>query len=66
MTRRALGISARHLLVKAGVAAPKYRRRKPQIARHSDEWTIRELAEHLGMPQATLTRDCHQEIFRSL
>jgi DNA invertase Pin-like site-specific DNA recombinase len=55
----------RHLLVKAGVAAPKYRRRKPQIARHSDEWTIRELAEHLGMPQATLYTWVQQGRLRS-
>ncbi len=46
----------RHRLVAAGIAERK--RRKPAmtatIAREPDEWMIRELAEHLGMPQATL------------
>jgi DNA invertase Pin-like site-specific DNA recombinase len=55
----------RHLLVKAGIAAPKYRRRKPQIERHTDEWTIRELAEHLGMPEATLYTWVQQSRLRS-
>jgi excisionase family DNA binding protein len=34
--------------------APKYRRRKPQIERRPDEWTIRELAEQIGAPEPTL------------
>jgi DNA invertase Pin-like site-specific DNA recombinase len=44
----------RHLLLKAGVAAPKYSRRKPAIERQPDEWTVKELARHLAMPEATL------------
>jgi len=44
----------RHLLLKAGVAEVKYRRRKPELQRAPDEWTIRELAEHIGMPEPTL------------
>ena len=42
------------LLRGAGVIQPRYRRCKPPIERHPDEWTIRELAEHIGMPQPTL------------
>ena len=44
----------RHLLLGAGVIQPRYRRRKPQIDRHPDEWTIRELAAEIGMPEPTL------------
>jgi DNA invertase Pin-like site-specific DNA recombinase len=46
----------RHLLVKAGIAAPKQylHRQQPPIERRPDEWTIRELAEKIGMPEATL------------
>jgi hypothetical protein len=46
----------RHLLVKAGVAAPKkyLHRQQPPTERRPDEWTIRELAETIGMPEATL------------
>jgi excisionase family DNA binding protein len=43
-----------HLLIKAGAIEPKYRRNKPQIVRQPDEWTIRELAEHIGVPEPTL------------
>lgn len=43
-----------HLLIRAGAIEPKYRRRKPQIKRQSDEWTIRELAEQIGVPKPTL------------
>jgi excisionase family DNA binding protein len=43
-----------HLLIKAGVIKPKYRRRKTQIARQPNEWTIRELAEQIGVPESTL------------
>lgn len=46
----------RHRLVAAGIA--ERNRRKPAmiaaIAREPDEWMIRELAEYIGMPQATL------------
>ena len=55
----------RHLLVKAGIAAPKYRRRKPQIERQTAEWTIRELAAHLGVPEATLYTWVQQGRLRS-
>jgi excisionase family DNA binding protein len=43
-----------HLLIRAGAIEPKYRRRKPQIARQPNEWTIRELAEQTGGPESTL------------
>ena len=43
-----------HLLIKARVVAPKYRRSKPPIVRQPDEWTIRELAEQIGVPEPTL------------
>jgi excisionase family DNA binding protein len=43
-----------HLLIKARVVAPKYRRSKPPIIRQPDEWTIRELAEQIGVPEPTL------------
>jgi hypothetical protein len=44
----------RHRLLDAGVIRPRYHRRKPQIDRHPDEWTIRELAAGIGMPEPTL------------
>ncbi len=44
----------RHLLTKAGIAKLKVRHRPPQIDRAPDEWTIRELAEIIGMPEPTL------------
>jgi DNA invertase Pin-like site-specific DNA recombinase len=43
-----------HLLIRAGAIEPKYRRRKPQIERQPDEWTIRELAGQIGVPEPTL------------
>lgn len=43
-----------HLLTKAGVIEPKHRRRRPPIERQPDEWTIRELAEQIGVPEPTL------------
>jgi excisionase family DNA binding protein len=43
-----------HLLINARIIEPKYRRRKPQIVRRADEWTIRELAEQIGVPEPTL------------
>jgi DNA invertase Pin-like site-specific DNA recombinase len=43
-----------HLLIKSGVESVKYRRRPSQIERRPNEWTIRELAEEIGMPQPTL------------
>jgi predicted transposase YbfD/YdcC len=43
-----------HLLLKSGAETIKYRRRPPQIARLENEWTTRELAEEIGMPQPTL------------
>jgi DNA invertase Pin-like site-specific DNA recombinase len=43
-----------HLLLRAGVVQPRSRRRKPPIDRCPNEWTIRELAEHIGMPEPTL------------
>ncbi len=44
----------RHLLTKAAIVKPGPRRRQPQIDRAADEWTIRELAETIGMPEPTL------------
>ena len=43
-----------HLLIKSGAETVKYRRRPPRIERRPNEWTIRELAEEIGMPQPTL------------
>ena len=43
-----------HLLIKSGAETVKYRRRPSSIERRPNEWTIRELAEELGMPQPTL------------
>jgi DNA invertase Pin-like site-specific DNA recombinase len=54
-----------HLLIKAGVIEPRYRRRKPKIARQPDEWTIRELAEKIGMPEPTLYTWVQQGRLRS-
>jgi DNA invertase Pin-like site-specific DNA recombinase len=42
------------LLVNGGIVTRRYRQRKPQVDRQSDEWTIRELAERIGMPEPTL------------
>jgi hypothetical protein len=43
-----------HLLIKSGVETIEYRRRPLSIERRPNEWTIRELAEEIGMPQPTL------------
>jgi DNA-directed RNA polymerase specialized sigma24 family protein len=43
-----------HLLINSGVESVKYRRRASTIERRPNEWTIRELAEEIGMPQPTL------------
>jgi hypothetical protein len=43
-----------HLLIKSGAETVKYRRRPSRIERRPNEWTIRELAEEIGMPQPTL------------
>jgi hypothetical protein len=42
-----------HLLLQSGIVEAKHRRKR-QIERGVDEWTIRELAEQIGMPQPTL------------
>ena len=44
----------RRLLTTAGVVEPSPRRPRALPERKPDEWTIRELAEELGVPQATL------------
>ncbi len=44
----------RHLLTTAGVIEPVVRRPRTIPERQPDEWTIRELAEELGVPQPTL------------
>lgn len=43
-----------HLLLRAGIVEHQYHRRPRSIQREPDEWTIRELAEEIGMPQPTL------------
>jgi hypothetical protein len=43
-----------HPLIKSGAQSVKYRRRPSKIERRPNEWTIRELAEEIGMPQPTL------------
>lgn len=43
-----------HFLIKSGAETPKYRRPRLRIERLENEWTIRELAEKIGMPQPTL------------
>jgi excisionase family DNA binding protein len=44
----------RRLLISAGVIEPGLRRPRTISERQPDEWTIRELAEQLGVPQPTL------------
>ena len=44
----------RRMLTAAGVVRPSPRRPRLLPERQPDEWTIRELAEELGVPQATL------------
>lgn len=53
-----------HLLIKAGVVVPKTRGPR-RIERRPDEWTIRELAEKIGMPQPTLYTWVQQGRLRS-
>ena len=43
-----------HLLLRAGIVERRYPRGPRPIEREPDEWTIRELAEEIGMPQPTL------------
>jgi hypothetical protein len=54
-----------HLLTRAGVIAPKYRRRAREIERGANEWTIRELAAQIGMPESTLYNWVQQGRLRS-
>jgi hypothetical protein len=42
------------LLIGAGILEPRQRRPRVIIDRQPDEWTIRELAEEIGLPQSTL------------
>ena len=44
----------RQLLTAAGVIEPAPRRERTLPGRQPDEWTIRELTEKLGIPQATV------------
>jgi len=55
----------RRLIAKAGLAAPRPRRRKLEIPRQADEWTIGELAKHLGMSEPTLYTWVQQGRLRS-
>jgi len=43
-----------HLMVGAGILVSRPRRPSGIVARAPDEWTIRELAERIGMPESTL------------
>ena len=43
-----------HMLLRTGAISIKYRRPESRIDRRADEWTIRELAELLGVPQPTV------------
>jgi excisionase family DNA binding protein len=47
-------LMVRRLLTSAGVIEPAPRRPRTIPERQPDEWTIRELAEELGVPQSTL------------
>jgi DNA invertase Pin-like site-specific DNA recombinase len=55
----------RRLIAKAGLAAPRQRRRKLEIPRQTDEWTVGELAGHLGMRESTLYNWVQQGRLRS-
>ncbi len=55
----------RKLVAKAGLAAPGHRRRKRELPRQTDEWTIRQLADHLGMREPTLYTWVQQGRLRS-
>jgi DNA invertase Pin-like site-specific DNA recombinase len=55
----------RRLIAKAGLASPRQRRSKLEIPRQTDEWTIRELADHLGMRESTLYTWVQQGRLRS-
>ena len=48
------GPMVRHLLTTAGVIEPSQRQPRTIPQRQPDEWTIRELAKELGVPQPTL------------
>jgi hypothetical protein len=43
-----------NLLSSAGIITPKYRRKPRDLRRQANEWTIRELAAEIGMPEPTL------------
>ncbi len=59
------GSMVHHLLSKAGIVPPKYRRRRPNIDRTTSEWTIAELARHIPMPEPTLYTWVQQGRLRS-
>ena len=44
----------RRLLINVGIVEPRHRRPRTLPERQPDEWTIRELAETIGVPQPTL------------
>jgi hypothetical protein len=54
-----------HLLLRAGIVKRQYRRPPRPIEREPDEWTIRELAEAIGMPEPTLYTWVQQGRLRS-
>jgi DNA invertase Pin-like site-specific DNA recombinase len=54
-----------HLLSKAGVITPRSRRKPPEFPREADEWTVRELAGEIGMPEPTLYTWIQQGRLRS-
>lgn len=59
------GQMVHHLLSKAGVVMPRYRRKPRDLPREADEWTVRELAAEIGMPQPTLYTWVQQGRLRS-
>jgi excisionase family DNA binding protein len=48
------GPMVHHMLLRTGVITVKHRRPTPKIDRRDDEWTIRELAEQLDVPESTV------------
>jgi excisionase family DNA binding protein len=53
------------LLLKGGMRVPKYQRHNVLHERQPNEWTTRELAEHLGLPQSTLYKWIEEGRLRS-
>ncbi len=56
---------AHHLLLGAGVVERQYHRPRRPVEHKADEWTIRDLAAEIGMPQPTLYTWVQQGRLRS-